>query len=142
MWKSIKWLPYIKNMPRFSWKQKTLSNSSGGNNKKYHFCPSSFDSIQYVPGNALQRKSPLTRNLCFMKPIWWRDPSALLNFRIYLRQPPPPKTRNYIASPTRFQYQGGKPLLCAHQWTDEWVFWQIFTCYKNVKPPRGSKPNI
>lgn len=59
-----------------------------------HFSTPPFGFLQYVHGNALQRKLPPSRNLCFMKPIWWRDPFALLNFRIYLRQPPP-KTQNY-----------------------------------------------
>lgn len=106
MWKSIKWLL------RYIAKIRTISNSSIVEYRTKNIIsvhtplihPSNMYPTTHFKGSRRSHKI----FVLWGKPIWWRDPFALLNFRIYLRQPPP-KTRNYVALSTRFQDQGENP---------------------------------
>lgn len=76
-----------------------------------------------------------------MKPIWWRDPSALLNFRIYLRQPPS-KTSNYV-EPRHPDFGHKENTIPLYPSSDGRVdLLTDFLCYKNIKPGFGVFVNI
>lgn len=131
-----------KHAPLFI-KAKTLPNSSGGNNIKWKISSLSI-LLWFHPICTRQRTSKEvaahTESLFYEAYLMERSLRSIEFPDLFAATASKDAelrcVANQISVPRR------KPLLCAHQWTDEWVFWQIFTCYKNVKPPRGSKPNI